>query len=211
VAQLGGQAYANTGHAFGIFMASVGALHSLRSFRRRLPWALGTMYPGLPSPKLASGFAAAIATLNRRRFVALAQTHNLAAELGSAQMAKAYADGTFPATRWQAEVDSIATRQLNEFRNVLARSFLKALLIAVASFGALAAVGKVGPTLPIDYGKVITAIGLGVAAWGTIIQVRSVEPTFRRNYLHEVAQGFVMNALIIGGLFLGAVGALWWQ
>jgi hypothetical protein len=29
------------GHAFGIFMAHVGALHSLRSFRRRLPWALG--------------------------------------------------------------------------------------------------------------------------------------------------------------------------
>ncbi|MDE1999407.1 MAG: hypothetical protein KGI52_10815 [Burkholderiales bacterium] len=27
------------GHAFGIFMAHVGALHSLRSFRRRLPLA----------------------------------------------------------------------------------------------------------------------------------------------------------------------------
>jgi hypothetical protein len=29
------------GHAFGILMAHVGTLHSLRSFRRRLPWALG--------------------------------------------------------------------------------------------------------------------------------------------------------------------------
>lgn len=172
---------------------------------------LSNMYPGLPSPRLASGFAAAIAILNQRRFLTLAQMHNLAAELGSTQMAKAYADGTFPATRWQAEVVSMATRQLNEFRGVLARSFLKALLIAVAAFGALAAVGKVGPALPIDYGKAITAIGLGAAAWGTSIQVHPVEPTFRRNYLHEVAQGFVMNALIIGGLFLSAVGALWWQ
>lgn len=40
-AQLIGQADANTGHAFGIFMDSAGALHSLLSFRRRLPWALG--------------------------------------------------------------------------------------------------------------------------------------------------------------------------
>lgn len=30
------------GHAFGILLAHVGTLHSLRSFRRRLPWALGT-------------------------------------------------------------------------------------------------------------------------------------------------------------------------
>lgn len=169
------------------------------------------MYPGLPSPKLASGFAAAIASLNRRRFLTLALTHNLAAELGSTQMAKGYADGTFPATRWQTEVESIAARQLSELRGVLARSFVKAVLIAVAALVVLAVVGKVGTTLPIDYGKVITAIGLGAAAWGTIIQVRPVEPTFRRNYLHEVAQGFVMNALIIGGLLLGAVGALWWQ
>jgi hypothetical protein len=32
--------YANTGHAFGIFIASVGALRSAR-LRRRLPWVLG--------------------------------------------------------------------------------------------------------------------------------------------------------------------------
>ncbi|MEK8025107.1 hypothetical protein [Pseudaquabacterium rugosum] len=31
------------GHAFGIFMAHVGTLHSLRSFRRRLPLALGLL------------------------------------------------------------------------------------------------------------------------------------------------------------------------
>ncbi|MBB1076087.1 hypothetical protein HUU62_16900 [Rhodoferax sp. 4810] len=169
------------------------------------------MYLGLPSPKLANGFAAAIASMNRRRFLTLAQTHNLAAELGSSQMAKAYADGTFSATRWLAEVEPTAARQLDELRSVLVRSLLKTVVIVVVALGALAAVGKVGTTLPIDHGKAITAIGLGAAAWGTIIQVRPVEPTFRRNYLHEVAQGFVMNALIIGGLLLGAVGALWWQ
>jgi hypothetical protein len=169
------------------------------------------MYPGLPSPKLAGGFAGAIATLNRRIFLTLAQTHNLAAELGSTQMAKAYADGTFPAAKWRAEVETIAARQLDELRSVLFRSFIKSGCIALAALGALAAVGKVGTTLPIDHGKVITAIGLGAAAWGAIIQVKPVEPTFRRNYLHEVAQGFVMNTLIIGGVLLGAVGALLWQ
>jgi hypothetical protein len=37
------QAPANMGHAFGIFMAHVDTLHSLRSLRRRLPWALGIL------------------------------------------------------------------------------------------------------------------------------------------------------------------------
>ena len=31
----------NKAHGFAIFMGFVGPLHSLRSFRRRLPWALG--------------------------------------------------------------------------------------------------------------------------------------------------------------------------
>jgi hypothetical protein len=38
---------ANTGHGFAIFMASVGALQSLRSLRRRLTWALGGIYQTL--------------------------------------------------------------------------------------------------------------------------------------------------------------------
>ena len=40
-ASLGGQADANKGHGFAIVLALVGALQSLRSLRRRLPWALG--------------------------------------------------------------------------------------------------------------------------------------------------------------------------
>ncbi len=36
-----GQADANNAHGFAIFMGLVGALHSLRSFRRRLPWTFG--------------------------------------------------------------------------------------------------------------------------------------------------------------------------
>jgi len=169
------------------------------------------MYPGMPSPKHASGIAAAFSTLARGRFLALARTHNLAAELGSEQMANAFKDGTFPVARWQGEVELIASKQLKEVRSVLIRSFLVTLLIATLVLAALLATGKVGTSLPIDYGKLITAVGLGAAAWGTIIQLKPVEATFRRNYLHEVAQGFIMKALLSGGLLLGAIGALWWQ
>jgi hypothetical protein len=46
---------ANKGHAFGIFMALVGSLQSLRSLRRRLPWALGlTKKPTLHSLDIAT-------------------------------------------------------------------------------------------------------------------------------------------------------------
>lgn len=37
-----GQANANTGHGFAIFMASIGAMRSLRSLQRRLPWVLSS-------------------------------------------------------------------------------------------------------------------------------------------------------------------------
>lgn len=169
------------------------------------------MYPGLPLPKRASGVIAALATLNRGRFLAIARQHNLAAELGSDQMAKAFSEGTFPITRWQREFDVIAAKQLNEIRRVLFRSFAWTLLIAALALTVLIATGNVSTALPPDYGKSITAAGVGVATWGGLIQLRPVEPTFRGTYLHEVAQGFILKVLIGCGVLLSAVGALWWQ
>jgi hypothetical protein len=169
------------------------------------------MYSGLPLPKHASGLDAALATLASGRFLELARTHNLAAELGSEQMARAFAEGTFPVSRWQSEADLIAANQLKEIRRVLLRSFLLTSLIAAVALTVLVATGNVNTALPPDYGKSITAAGVATAAWGSLIQLRPVEPTFRRNFLHEVAQGFIVKALIGLGLFFSAVGALWWQ
>ena len=46
---------ANTGHGFAILMASVGALQSLRSLRRRLTWALDTrVNTSMPSPSAST-------------------------------------------------------------------------------------------------------------------------------------------------------------
>lgn len=175
------------------------------------PKRLDSMYPGLPLPKLASGLVATLATLNRGRFLAIARQHNLAAELGSDQMAKAFSEGTFPTTRWQLEVDVVATKQFNEIRRVLLRSFVWTLLVAALVLTVLVATGNVSTALPPDYGNSITAAGVGLAAWAGLLQLRPVEPTFRGNYLHEVAQGFILKALIVSGALLSAVGALWWQ
>ena len=41
-------------HGFAIFMGHVGTLQSLRSFRRRLPWALGLLRERLPSIQIYS-------------------------------------------------------------------------------------------------------------------------------------------------------------
>lgn len=168
------------------------------------------MYP-LPTPKLVNGLVALFASASRSRFLAFAKPHNLAAELGSNQMAEAYRNGTFPATRWLAEADSVAMCQLTELRETIKKSTKLTLGIAVVVAIALASFGKVDPNLPFDSGKVVTAIGALAAGWASVLQFHPVPRTFRGNFLHEVAHDAAVRTFFVCGVLLGTVGALWWQ
>lgn len=169
------------------------------------------MYPDLPAPKLVSGLAALFAAANRSRFLAVAKPHNLAAVLGSTQMAEAYRNGTFPSEKWLSEADSFAVRQLMELRETLKRSTKITLGIAVVVAIALAFFGKIDPNLPIDSGKMVTAWGALTAGWASILQFHPVPRTYRGNCLHEVAHDAAVRTFFVCGVLLGAVGALWGQ
>lgn len=169
------------------------------------------MYSALPLPKLVSGLAALFAAVSSSHFLAVAKPHNLAAELGSTQMANAYRNGTFPSAKWLAEADSVAIRQLAELRQVLKKSAQITIGIAVVVAIALAFFGKIDPSLPIDSGKLVTAAGAFAASWASVLQFHPVTRTFRGNCLHEVAHDATVRTFFVCGVLLGAVGALWWQ
>lgn len=71
-AWLGGRAHANNGHGFAILLALVGALQSLRSFRRRLALALPSahhlriMSTATHPVRCVPGLRAALAALGLR-------------------------------------------------------------------------------------------------------------------------------------------------
>lgn len=168
------------------------------------------MYPALPEPKLVGGLAALAAAANEPRFLALALPHNLAAELGSPQIAAAYQDGTFPAVKWLADADSIASRQLADLRMVISKSTMVTSGIAAVVVMTLSVTGKIHPSLPVDIGKIVTAMGAITAGWASVLQFHPVTPTFRGNFLHEVAHITAVRVFFASGLALGALGALWW-
>jgi hypothetical protein len=163
-----------------------------------------------PTPKLVSGVAALFAAFSRSRFLGMAVSHNLAAELGSPQRAKDYQNGNFPSAEWIDGADVVATEQLTDLRKSLVKSAFISIVVAVVVVIALGFFGKVGPGFPADVGKLMTAAGAFSAWWASVLQFHPVERTIRKNCIHEVAHETAVWCALLVGVVLGALGALWW-
>lgn len=169
------------------------------------------MAVNVPNPKRAGAMAALFSLLNTERHLALAISHNLAAELESSQMADAYRNGLFPKATWHSETEARALLDLAELRRTLLNTGVRAIAIALAALAIVAATGKVHPSLPVDYGKVVAWVGGTCAAWAGLLQLSPIRQTFRRTMLHEVAHSAAATHLGFVGVLLAAVGGLWWQ
>ena len=177
----------------------------------RLAQSLGLMNAIVPVPKFASKLNALLAAFSEQTYLSLVLSHDMAAELGSEQIAKAYQSGSWPAQDWAEQ--SMARAKVD--RTLLKRSVLMS--AALAGFFAMLAllvaiiVGKVHPSLPADLGKFLAAIGAWLLAWAAFLSLYPARPSFRSNLLHEVAHVTLLKALLCAGTALAAVGALWWQ
>ncbi len=169
-----------------------------------------TMQLRQPTPKFVSGVAALFAAVSRSRFLEMAVSHNLAAELGSPQRAKDYQNGNFPSAEWIDGADVVATEQLTDLRKSLVKSAFISIVVAVVVVVALGFFGKVGPGLPADVGKLMTAAGAFSAGWASVLQLHPVQRTFRENFIHEVAHKTAVWGGLLAGVVLGALGTLWW-
>ncbi|WP_412480931.1 hypothetical protein [Azonexus sp. IMCC34839] len=164
-----------------------------------------------PNPKRASAICAMLSVLSTKHHIALAIPHNLATELQSGQIAEAYKAGAFPQPTWQQETEALARADLVKLRRTLLTTLMVAIALLAFALAIAASAGKVHPALEPDYGKVITWIGGGFAAWAGLLQLSPVRPTFRGSMLHEVAYGTTVRVLALLGILLAGVGALWWQ
>lgn len=165
----------------------------------------------VPSPAQASKVAALFSVLSKQRYLALAVPHNLAVELRSSQMADAYRNGTFPKAGWRSESEARALNGLVELREKLRASFFCAFGLALFALAVAVFMGKVHPSLPFDYGKVVSSAGGTLTAWAGLLQLSPVCQTYVGSTLHEVVYSTAIKTLALVGVLLAAIGALWWQ
>jgi hypothetical protein len=152
-----------------------------------------------------------LAVLSEAQYLRLAVPHNLAAELESERIAAAYRAGTFPPPDWRLKTLEEARGNLALFRRSLWSSALLAWGLLVLAMCAAAAAGKIHPSLPPDYGKVVSYVGGGLAAWGTVLQFQPPPQTWRGTFMHEMVHGVAVKFLAGAGIVLAVFGSLWWQ
>jgi hypothetical protein len=165
----------------------------------------------LPTPRLTTPAQAVLAILSRERHLEHAIPHNLAAELGSTQIAAAFQIGSWPPPGWREQTLRDATDRFLRLRNDILWSGLAASGLLLLALAVAALFGKLYPSLPLDYGKLVTAIGATVAAWGTFLQLSAPNRTYRGNLLHEVTHTSVVVLLVAAGIAMAGIGSLWWQ
>jgi hypothetical protein len=164
-----------------------------------------------PTPMQVRPAVALLAVLSEWHYLRIAVPHNLAAELGSKQLEAAYKAGTFPPPDWPLKtVEEARTNLALLRRSLFSSGILAAGLLALAVCIAAVA-GKIHPSLPPDYGKVVSYLGAALAAWGTILQFRPPPQTWRGTFMHELAHSAAKQLLAGTGIVLAASGALWWQ
>lgn len=164
-----------------------------------------------PNPQSAGALRSLLSLFSVAGHLQLALPHNLAAELESEQMASAYRAGTFPPLNWTAETSRQSEERLHQLRRSLLLSGTVAAALSAAALVVAAAFGKVHPSLPVDYGRCVSSLGGGLAAWGALLQLQPPPQTFRGTLLHEKLHGLLVRVLVMAGLALAALGALWWQ
>ena len=165
----------------------------------------------VPTPQFATKPNALLAAFSDRTYFSLVLSHDLAAELGSEQVAKAYHSGSWPAQDWaqQSMARAMVDRSLLK-RSVLMSATLAGMLALLALLVAVV-LRKVNPSLPSDVGKFMAAVGAWLLAWAAFLPLYPARPSFRANLLHEVAHATLLKVLLCVGTAFAAVGALWWQ
>ena len=168
------------------------------------------MNSSIPPPQRATLLQALGAAFIDKLYLKLALPHNLAAELGSDQIAAAYRAGTWPSPEWPQRSQGEALADLSKLKRSIRISASIALSFAALGLLLAAAFGKVHPSLPADFGKIITSVGAMLLTWGAVLQLYPARGSWRATMLHEVAHAALVRMLIIAGSALAALGTLWW-
>jgi hypothetical protein len=126
-------------------------------------------------------------------------------------LAEKHRRGEYPKSE---HLEALRSDALNNFvavrRSIVMSSLLAACICGVALAAAML-LGKVHPSLPLDYGKLVTCVGAFLGCWGAALQLRPAEESFKGTLLHERLHGLIVRILVVSGTALAAFGAIWWQ
>jgi hypothetical protein len=144
-------------------------------------------------------------------YLDMAVEHGMAVNLARPDLRRAYEVGTFPAADWRAEARRIADENANNLKRSMQSALLTTIAFVAVGFVMAVLLGKVNPSLPRDWGKILSVIGGFLAAWATLFELGGYSETFSGEALHELLHPVFFRAAFLPGLALATVGQLWWH
>lgn len=85
------------------------------------------------------------------------------------------------------------------------------LVLVVLALIALWCVGKIGPGLAWDLGKVASCVGNALLGWATWFALWDGSPSYKGGRPDELAREGIFRVLISLGVLLSVFGGGWWQ
>lgn len=141
----------------------------------------------------------------------MAVSHGMAVNLEATDLRQAFDEGRFPSAGWEIGARLSADAHAKELRGGMWSALTTTLAFAFAGTILAAALGKVHPGLPLDWGKTLSVVGGLLAAWATLFELGGFTETFSGEALHEKLRPMFFRAAFLPGLIFATAGQLWWQ
>ncbi|WP_430229982.1 hypothetical protein [Nitrosomonas communis] len=143
------------------------------------------------------------------RYLELAIRHNMAINLESRDILKAFQEGTYLKDGWEEELLERAKEAAAGVRRGIWSSFLMMAIALVVAIAIGYHFGKVSPELPLSWPKVFGLLGGFLTAWATLMELGGLMKTYSGETLHELIHPAFFRVLFIPGTLAVMVGLLW--
>lgn len=137
--------------------------------------------------------------------------HGMAVNLEADDLRQKFDNGCYPTEGWETEARKSADAHAKELKDGIRSALTTTMAFALAGLLLAAALGKVHPSLPVDWGKVLSVFGGLLAAWATLFELGGYSETFSGEALHEKLRPMFFRAAFLPGLVVATAGQLWWQ
>ena len=148
---------------------------------------------------------------NRKAYLDMAVSHEMAVNLEASDLRRAFEAGNFPNSAWEAEARLRVADSANELMQGMKSALTSTVVFAALGIALAAMFGKIDPTLPLDYGKFLSVVGGLLAAWATLFELGGYSETIGGEALHEKLRPVFFRAAFLPGLICATAGQLWWQ
>lgn len=141
----------------------------------------------------------------------MAVLHGMAINLEADDLRQKFDSGSYPTAGWEAEARTHADAHGRELKGGILSALITTIAFALTGLLMASAFGKVHPSLPLDWGKVLSVFGGLLAAWATLFELGGYTETCNGEALHEKLRPMFFRTVFLLGLIVATAGQLWWQ